>query len=214
MKLKYVYFVRHGESVGNVGNLHSHPDQELTETGHKQAAFIAERCSKLPLQALIASTYTRAQQTAHYISEKTGLSIESSDLFVECKFLSKHWAKPSDDPEAQAALQQIFDNWGKPGYRLGDEENFEDVSSRADAALQLLAERPEEHVGVVTHGLFLRNLVARALFGKELTAQQANVFYWSFRTKNTGLTILLHDEAKKPLPWTLWVWNDHAHLAE
>ena len=48
--------------------------------------------------------------------------------------------------------------------RVEDGENFEDLIARADRALTFLGERREASLAVVTHGFFLRTLVARAVF--------------------------------------------------
>lgn len=210
--MKTIYFVRHGETEINVhGLVHSHPSNRLTEKGRQQAEYIAERCSTLPLQLLVSSTYTRAEETAECISKKNGLELEKSDLFVECRFISKYWDKPRTE-ESRQAIKLIGEKWGTPGFRVDDEENFKDVIRRAGAALEFLSHKSEEHIGVVTHGLFLRNLVARALFGASLTPKESNVFAYSLDMANTGLTVFHYNEKEIERPWKLWIWNDHAHL--
>jgi broad specificity phosphatase PhoE len=121
--MKRIYFVRHGESEANVSDNHSGPLTPLTPRGHEQAAFIAERCSRLHLDTLITSTYVRAMQTAKYIAEKTGLNPIESDLFVENRFVSASFGKPRSTPELIEAMQKIVDHWGAPGYHAADEEN-------------------------------------------------------------------------------------------
>ncbi|OGC80810.1 hypothetical protein A2943_02975 [Candidatus Adlerbacteria bacterium RIFCSPLOWO2_01_FULL_51_16] len=213
--MKHIYFVRHGETETNAKKLHfSSPTDPLTQKGQEQARFMAERCSRLPLEALISSTFTRAKQTADAISQKTGLSPIDSDLFIECKFASKYWSKDRADVEALADLELIWKNWGVSDYRIADEENYEDIVERSDKALAFLVQRPEEHIGVVTHGLFLNNLIARALFGKSFTPEVSTTISISMETINTGLTIVRYDKDRVDRPWTLWVWNDHAHLAD
>jgi broad specificity phosphatase PhoE len=211
--MKYVYFVRHGETEVNVKQLnHSYPGDELTERGKEQAEFIAARCSKLPLQVLVTSTYTRAKQTANYIAQKTGLNPEESDLFTEVHFISKYWNKVRT-LESEAALKSIHDNWGVPDYRVGDEENYEDIIARATKALNFLIQKPEEHIGVVTHGQFMRNLVAQALFGESITPHIQNAFARGFHVENTSLTILRY-APETEVVWRVMTWNDRAHLAD
>ena len=83
--MKTVYLVRHGESSANVGatKYFEGAESPLTEKGTEQARYIAERCTKLPIDLLVASTVKRAQQTASAISERINKPITSSELFVE-----------------------------------------------------------------------------------------------------------------------------------
>jgi probable phosphoglycerate mutase len=211
--MKEIYFVRHGESEANVGEFHGKPSTPMTQRGHEQALFIAQRCSSLPLQALITSTYTRAKQTAGYIADKIKIVPEESDLFVENGFVSALWDARRSDPASQSALKSIIENWGVPGYHFADEENFEEIVRRVDAALAFLSERSEEHIGVVTHGGFLRNVVGRAMFGDAFTPEVSDVFFRALHVmENTGLTILSFGDQREKTPWKLRIWNDHAHL--
>ena len=86
--MKTIYFIRHGESEGNIGPLRQDGSSSLSERGRAQATFMAERCAKLPIDVLVASTMTRAQETALIIGERIGKEIISSPLFVEC-FMKK-----------------------------------------------------------------------------------------------------------------------------
>ena len=72
---------------------------------------------------------------------------------------------------------------------------------------------------VVTHGLFLRMLIATVLLGKDLTGPEYKRFFDATLTKNTGISVLqfLEEEhARRDRParrgWILYVYNDHAHL--
>ncbi len=211
--MKKVYFVRHGESESNAGNLRGTHETPLTEKGREQAAFIAERIAKLPVDILVSSTMTRACDTAGYIAEKIAKDIQFSDLFVEARTALEIRGKPRDSEEAIRVTKLFFENFGKPDWRYSDEENFFDLKERAAKALEFLAARPEENIAVVTHGFFMRIVIAYAVFGEKLTATECQQFTRTFHMENTGLSILGHDPAEDALwPWWLWVWNDHAHL--
>lgn len=80
---KHIYFVRHGQTKGNVEKLVQSPDDPLNENGLLQAARIAERSKNIDFQKIIASDYPRAQQTAQAIAEANGMQIETSPLFRE-----------------------------------------------------------------------------------------------------------------------------------
>ncbi len=211
--MKKIYFVRHGQSQGNVSPLRQSKESPLTLLGKKQAAIIAQRLEEVTIDAFIASSLTRAQETAQIIAQKINKNFESSDLFIERRRPKEQIGKDKDDEIAQESMRLIKENFANPDYHYSDEENFFDLKKRAEEALEFLAKRSEENILVVTHGLFLHVIMASAIFGKELTANEGKHFLRAFHTENTGVTILVYDETL-PEPWWLWVWNDHAHLSE
>ena len=211
--MKTIYLVRHGEAENNVRTspyFLAHPG--LTDDGHKQAEIIAKRASHLPVEALIASTMTRAQETAEHISTRIGLPIESSDLFVERRCPTTLFDRLWDDPETQKILKEWEQTSVVDDVRVLDGENFADLRSRAQKALKYLEQRPESNLLVVTHGVFLRVLAAYMLFGESLIAGKSESFLWGMRTQITGVTVLKYDPKETRHPWHLLVWNDHAHL--
>ncbi len=211
MRMKTVYFVRHGESEGNVENISQGPDSKLTDKGKEQALFIADRCTRLSIDRVVSSTFERARHTAEMISERTGSPHDTSELFIERRKPSEQRGRPKDDPEAARIERVIGENFHIPEYRFSDEENFEDLKDRARRAFEFLEEQKENSIVVVTHGYFIRVLGAYLLFGDELTAQECRSAVAAFRITNTGLTVAEYDEEKEP-QWRLVTWNDHAHL--
>jgi broad specificity phosphatase PhoE len=210
--VKTVYFVRHGESEGNIGNVHQSGTSPLTQKGHEQAAFISDRVAKLGGQALIVSTMTRTRQTAEYISKKTGIISEFSDLFIEYMPPSELLDTPRYTPHAQNISRQRRENFENSEWHYSDEENFHDLKARALKALELLAQRPEEKIVVVTHGYFLRVILAVAMFGPGLTPKEGIHFLRTAHMENTGISAFGYDPSQDVSPWWLWIWNDHAHL--
>lgn len=208
--MKTIYLVRHGESEGNVGPIRQSDDSPLTERGREQARFIAGRIAKLAPDVLMSSTFVRAKETAAIIAEHYPISLEESELFGERRRPSIQLNRPKDDAEALAAEQAMIRHFTKEGYRHSDEENFDDLKQRGLEALTFLQNRPEQSIAAVTHGLFMRILLACAVFGESLTAPDCNHFIRAFQMENTGLTVLSCDDQGR---WYVRTWNDHAHLA-
>lgn len=210
-----VYFVRHGESEENVGSVFGGPESPLTEHGRKQAGFVAERFTEIPVDLIISSTYERARETAYIISSVIEKPIEYSDLFVERRRPSEEIGTPKDGPLFSKNREIMRVNRHNPGWRHSDEENFEDSKKRGLAALNFILSLPHENVLVVTHGLFLRMLVSCMIFGEEMTSHEYFKIMVSLETRNTGITMC----ENKPIvsyirdnPWHIVAWNDHAHL--
>lgn len=211
---KIVYFVRHGESEDNTKPVFASPHSNLTSKGLKQAEYIAERMSKLSFEALISSPYPRAHETAQAIARATGREAELSNLFTERVKPTSIVGKSYEDLEAHAIAEEWKRSLQTPGMKIEDGENFDEIIARADAALAFLEARPEKSMVVVTHGYFLRTLVARAVFGELLSGEIHARFQKRNWIENAGLTALCYTDDTPAPAWHLWVYNDHAHLAD
>ena len=210
---KNVYFVRHGQSDDNVAPVFQSPVSPLSDLGQVQAARIAERAAKLDFDALITSTFERAKATAAAIALSTGKHSECSDLFVERMKPKSIDGKPFTDLHAQSTWREWEKSLYTPGMRVEDGENYDDQIARADQSLAYLLSRPEKAIFVVTHGYFLRTLVARVLFGEHLTPDAFRHLHRSAQMQNTGITVIRYQDAFEEDPsWRLWIYNDHAHL--
>ncbi len=209
--MKRVYFVRHGESEANVARVHGGPHHPLSNKGRKQAEFIGERFAKLPIQALYSSNLMRAQQTAAIIAGRTGLPLHTEPDLYEVRMPSHFMERRFDTLESIELEMQLIENMA-PGRRQHDEESFDEIIDRAGRVLGWLSQLPENHIGIVTHGLFLRCIVARAIFGPEVTPHEMLVLWRGLKSENTGLTILEYQPDIPKRLWQLFTWNDHAHL--
>lgn len=213
--MKKIYLVRHGESESNAGGVMRGAETPLSEKGHEQAKFIAERATKLPIEIIISSTMLRARQTAQYIVEATGKPIEFTDLIVERRSPSGFDGFLSTDPKVADMDKALERNLGVQNYQFSDEETFEEIRVRVKQALDFLANRPEKEILIVSHGMFLKMLTGTILFGDELTSRAAGLMVRATKTQNTGLTIFEYIPENEPsAQWRMLVWNDHAHLAD
>ena len=211
--MKTIYFVRHGQSEANAGKTYQGAGDPLTEEGKKQALIVAERCTRLPVDVIISSTMDRAHDTALAIAARIGKNIELSDEFVE-RIAPTHLVERKERDEEGRRLYEV---WIKSLFSAGvkddDGENFTEINTRAKRALDILEKRSESNILVVTHGFFLRVMLARAIFGTSLTPEELfKVDRAIPHTKNTHITVFKFDENDQESPWKLWVWNDHAHL--
>ncbi|MFA6432367.1 MAG: histidine phosphatase family protein [Candidatus Paceibacterota bacterium] len=212
--MKTVYFVRHGESEGNAGELTNTDASPLTENGRRQATIIAKRCKRLGIKKIMASTILRAKETGDIISKEISKPIEYSSLFTEAIRPSIAMGKRRGDPEIDKIEAEIRAKFHLSGYRHSDEENFDELKERARKALEQIASCPEDTVLVVTHGVFMKMMLAYALFDETLTGLECRRFMGRIGMDNTGLTVLQYVGKDDERPWRLLVWNDHAHLGE
>jgi len=213
--MKKIYFVRHGESEGNAGLIRLGHKGGLTKKGEKQSETVANRFKNIPIDFIISSNWDRAKETTEIINKVLNKKVEFSDLFSERKRVSEELGKAKNDPAIIEINNLIRKNHGVSGWRYSDEENFEDLKNRGLKALDFLENTKAENILVVTHGIFLRMLLACVVVGKEMTAKEYWRFAITFDTNNTGITVFEFGPivpSKKENEWTVLVWNDYAHL--
>ena len=210
--MKCVYFVRHGQTEGNKTNAYQLATIPLSESGKDQAAFLAERFTRIQFDVLIASTMERAQETARAIGNKTGHKVISEGLFHEILRPSAVRGKAWADPEVIEIMNVVKTNWRNKEDKHSDEENFHDLKQRAIAALDYLISRPEETIVVVTHGTILKMIIAAMMEGENLEPDFFKSVDEFFYPENTGITWCEYDNKFHPKKWQLITWNDHAHL--
>ncbi|HYG83267.1 MAG TPA: histidine phosphatase family protein [Verrucomicrobiae bacterium] len=212
---KTIYLVRHGQSVDNASPVFQSLQTPLSEKGRQQAQVVAARLEKTPFEALVSSPLRRAIETAEYIAKATHTEIISSDLFVERKKPSEIEGQPWTNQRANNTWHEWEASLYEPGKHVGDGENYDDIVARVDAALAFLLARPETTIAVVTHGYFLRAMVARVALANALTPETMRQFQRHAHIENTAITVLKYKDAfEEDFAWRLWTLNDYAHFAE
>lgn len=209
--MKKVYLARHGQTEANVSGLFQGPEDPLTLTGQQQATVLADRVESLGIEKVIASDYLRAQQTTTPIVEKLGVPIEYSQLVREERPPTS-WIDVYSEIEAKGS--QFFADMvtyaDDPNWRVEDAENAHDIYKRVQGTIDLLQAETAETILVVSHGTFLKQLIAYVLLDCNATVTEMVAFKMTMKTVNTGITMIYHDGTR----WRLLTWNDHAHFAE
>jgi 2,3-bisphosphoglycerate-dependent phosphoglycerate mutase len=174
----HIFFVRHGESEGNLGGDYSPSDPPLTELGHAQAARAGLALTGQAITALYTSPMMRSMQTAKALHEVLGLPIQVRIELAEA--YRPAWPVP---PEANepipkrgltiAEAKTMFCAAKYPKDTADDarwweahvREGREGAYARAAAALKSFREQHsgEDRIVVVTHGAFGSVLLGVAL---------------------------------------------------
>ncbi len=215
---KTIYIIRHGETTSNRKAVIQGSDEPLTDIGQKQAKKLGLRLKRdhvaYPIQCLLTSAYTRAVQTAEII----GACIEKTPHHYENAHERKHPSVIVGKSFSDAAIARIVNegrkNFHDPSFVYGDGENFIQLKLRALATLEYMLTLQEEHIALVTHGMFATALAAASQRGKALTSQ--DIEHYQFRLSNTGLCTLVYRDrktfSKDDTGWLILKWNDIAHL--
>lgn len=161
-----VYFVRHGESMGNVRGNDALPDAEknkLTERGVAQAADVAKRLVGVEAAAIYTSPAGRARTTA--------------DALVAARAEAKSAAAPLMVEPAIGPMKEGVGADGQPfpirarvaAWRAGEDPRPKDGESMADVRARTVAflkgcetKHPKANVVVVAHGEVAAALTAEA----------------------------------------------------
>lgn len=206
----YVYFVRHGESEGNISMIRQGPDEPLSRIGVKQAKALAKRATKIPAEVIFSSNYRRAEETAAYVQAALGKAATPTPLFSELKSPSELIGLPLHGEESTRAHELKHLHEHEPDWHLSDEENFYDAKVRAKDALLFLEELPFEHTIVVTHSQLMLYIAAAILLPQTISISAQRQFMQHLQIANTGISTCEFLGAEKG--WRLVTWNDSAHL--
>ena len=205
-----IYFVRHGQSQANLEQREQGALGALSELGREQADFVGKRFSDLPVDLIVCSPFERAKETAEIINSHLNKEMVFSDLLMERRPPTAFIGIRTDDPEYEKAKVLMREGMERdPAWRYSDEDTFTDLKKRAIQGLEYLSGLGKEHVLAVTHGGFLRMLVAVMVMGEELTYPEYRKFFFSFKTHNTGISVVEQSDDGR---WSVIAWNDHAHL--
>ncbi len=219
-----IYFVRHGESEENTTRMYIGMHAKLTEVGIKQAEFVAERFTKIPIDIILASDMFRAQETANTIGKRINREVLFSELLQETSAPSELLGKNPKDPEVMKIQKAwITKRFSAEDAHYSDEESFNDFKQRAQMALQYIVRHEVDNILVVTHGTFLRVMIGIMILGDDFSLDFFKQLRVIFVSSNTGITVCEYKKSietgdenfylpEKVSDWRLITWNDHAHL--
>lgn len=162
-----LYFVRHGETDYNRRRIMQgrRIDAELNATGYAQAEALAQRFAEVPLEAVYSSTLKRAAATADAIAARHPDAPRHRLADLD----EMSWGIYEGEPVTEViepVFKEMYAQWerGVFDHRVEDGESILDVQARALQAVDhIVAHHPGETVAVVTHGRFLRVLLASLL---------------------------------------------------
>ena len=165
VQARRLVLLRHGRTAWNlIGRAQGHGDVPLDDVGHVQAKAAAGLVAGLRPAQLWSSDLARAMQTAEYVAEASGLSVQADSRLREFDVGERQgltW------PESVERFPWIADGVGL-GERLAGvpgAESDDDVRGRIVPALEEIAASlaPGETAVVVTHGAALKLAVAGLL---------------------------------------------------
>ena len=198
-----VYFVRHGETGGNIAHRHQAEHTPLSFLGEEQAEAVAQKITQFQPTHLVASPLVRTLQTAQKISETCALEVETHPAFIELvrpRRMYGHYHR--------SFKSMWFYFWwflGKEGSGESDGESYPALRERIEHAKVVLADYPEDaRVVVVSHSVFMTLFEAHMCRPKALPLWRAVLeFYKIVKMPNTHVRKLQVD-TRSPAGTCAW----------
>lgn len=157
------YFIRHADKgAGDCYNDHlKHQDFPLTEQGKNRAENLARYLECKDIDAVYASEYVRAQQTAGAVAAKKGLP-----LVVDCRLneIDNGLIEEMSDEEIKENYPSFWDDFFSfsKDVRFPGGETGEEVKARQQSLLQdLIADG--KNAALVSHEGYIRLLICHVL---------------------------------------------------
>ena len=158
-----IYFVRHGESLGNLNRVClGHTDLDITDLGRKQARKTADALSMLKFAAIYSSDLIRAVNTAKPHAEIRGMEVIPSIDFRELYF--GDWENSSVDFLVEHYRDDFTVGWRQKfgTFTAPNGESVVEMAKRMALGAQKIARKhPGENILIVSHAAAIR-----ALWGK------------------------------------------------
>lgn len=138
-----VYIVRHGQVPHNVLKMYNNENEDLNETGIKQAEDLKKKIENLNFDIIISSPLIRAIHTANIIN------INGKQIITDDRLIERDPGDLSGKPISFTNREEYWDFNSKIQY--GTSENMRDFFNRVFDFLDDLKTKDYESVLIVAH---------------------------------------------------------------
>lgn len=210
-----VYFIRHGETGGNLAKRHQAEKTRLTPEGKEQARSLIPIIENINPTHVLASSRVRALQTANIATETLGIIPETSPMLVELKRPDVVYGYHHKSVRSMWYLiAWYFGFLGGDGTN-SDGESYKEFRERIAQVQVELAMLPDNsRVVVVSHAVFIGFFVAHLCNTTSVSFSQAwGLFRNVLGLRNASVTHVQYNPNAQPntCAWQLITYNQHAH---
>lgn len=188
-----VYFVRHGETDGNVARRHQHPETMLNERGVEQVTTVAYEIANIKPTHIITSTQLRAVQSTKIITDYyAGVIPDTHHAFEELK--APRWLVGNRFVSLTTFWYVWEWFWGET---VAEGESYREFLVRIKEARSYLESLPEDaRVVVVSHAVFTNIFLEHLCTDKPMSFWRAARRFWLIlRIRNAAIIHLHHTKS-------------------
>ncbi|MEZ4195255.1 MAG: histidine phosphatase family protein [Candidatus Paceibacterota bacterium] len=194
-----VYFVRHGQTNGNVARRHQHPDTPLNFVGEHQVSLIAKEIARLKPTHLISSTQLRAIESTRIITSEYAVIPDTNADFAE--LVRPDWLIGSRYLSF-TTLRYLFEWFFRKELPGG--ESYADFLARVKRAREYLESFPSDaRVVVVSHAVFTNIFIDHLCREEKMRFLSAPFsFIRMLMIRNAGITHLHFSPGQNICGWS------------
>ena len=179
-----LYIIRHAETdYNNKGIYIGKKDISINKNGIKQANYLGKLLKKEDVDLIVASSLTRATETANIINKYIKKDIIIDNHFAEvnigdCEGLTNNEVFKIIKNEYHQDLYRFY----KDGYRRG--EKPQDVEKRVyDGLNNIKNNYPDKKIALITHGFIIR------VINKHFNPQISFEDFFNFLVENAEIKV-------------------------
>lgn len=138
-----IYLVRHGQVNHNLMKIYSNEDEDLNETGIKEAYELREKLENISYDVIISSPLKRALHTANIINSK------NKEIIIDERLRERNPGNLSGKPLEVTNREEYWNYYAKIQY--GTSENIREFFDRVKDFLDELKTREYKSIIIVAH---------------------------------------------------------------
>ncbi|MCA9363186.1 histidine phosphatase family protein [Candidatus Kaiserbacteria bacterium] len=176
-----IYFIRHGETNGNVARRHQAEHSPLTFKGEEEVRKAALLIKALKPTHLMTSSLVRALDTAKVIGKECDLVPDTFSYLNELKRPDKLYG----NYHFSIGSFIFYFKWflGREGKESTDGESYADLLKRIEIVKEKVASLPPDaKLVIVSHSVFINFFVAHMCQTKKLNVFQATKTFFNLLT--------------------------------
>jgi len=188
-----IFFVRHGQTGGNVAKRHQAEHSSLSFEGEEQVRVVAEKIKEYEPTHLVTSNLVRALETSREIAAVCCLTPETRSEFMELRRPDKLYGNFHFSVLSLTYYFKWF--FGIETGPLKNGETYDELLERIKKAKSYLAELPaDSRVIVVSHSVFIIFFLAHLCDEEKMSLPKAMLTFRKLNLmKNTEITRVLFD---------------------
>lgn len=211
-----IYFVRHGQTDGNVAKRHQVEHTKLTPEGNEQVAQTAQWSKTIAPTHFLSSRHVRALQTAEIIGEAIDMIPETHELFIELRRPDTLYGHRHRSVRSMVYLLRWYLGFAGGDGNNGEGESYKVFRERLEDAQKYLKSLPDgSRVLVVSHAVFIGFMLEHLCDKQPISLWHAlKLFRNLLRLHNGSYSQIRYypDTIEGTCGWELVSYDNHKHI--